>query len=127
MVIVFHAFGHIVVHIPIELCVILGILKNRLVYMLYTIHTSLIVYHRSVDFGNVVSPIFLVFIFDLLILLVHLSKPRNDLFLIETESESLRCSTAFQQSKCIQSEHAYCCGSSGIKILSHKSLYLWHN
>ena len=57
MVIVFHAFGHIEVHIPIELCIILGILKNRLVDVLYTIYTSLIFYHCSVDLGNVVSPI----------------------------------------------------------------------
>ena len=126
MVIVFHAFGHIEVHIPIELCIILGIFKNRLVDMLYTIHTGLIFYYGSVDFRNVVCPILLVFILDLLILLVHLSKPRNDLFLIETESESLRCSTTLHQSKCIQSEHAYCCGSSWIEILSHKSLYLWY-
>ena len=126
MVIVFHAFGHIVVHIPIELCISLSILKNRLVDVLYTVYTSLIFYHRSVDLGNVVSPILLIFIFDLLILLVHLSKPRNDLFFIETESESLRCSTAFHQSKCIQSEHAYCCGSSRIEIFCHKSLYLWY-
>ena len=126
MMIVLHAFWHIEVHIPVELCIILSIFKNRLVDMLYTIHTGLIFYHSSVDFRNVVCPILLIFILDLLILLVHLSEPRNDLFLIETESESLRCSTTLHQSKCIQSEHAYCCGSSWIEILSHKSLYFWY-
>ena len=126
MVIVFHALWHIKVHIPVELCIILSILKNSLVDVLYTIYTSLIFNHRSIDLGNVVSPILLVFILNLLILLVHLSKPRNDLFLVESEGKSLRCSTTFHQRKRFQSEHAYYCGSGWIEIFSHKSLYFWH-
>ena len=126
--VMFHTFWHVIVHIPVELCIILSVCKNCLVDTSNTVNSSLVICYSNVDFANKISPVLLVLILDNLILLVHFSKPLHNLIFIKAKCESWRSTqNILLECKCVQIEHGYCRSPTGIKVLSHEALNFWDN
>ena len=126
--VMFHTFWHVIMHIPVELCIILSVCKDCLIDMSYTVNSSLVVCYSNVDFANKISPVLLVLVFDNLILLIHFSKPLHNFLFIKAKCESWRCTQIILlECKRVQIKHGCCRSPTGIKVLSHEALNFWDN
>ena len=85
--VVLHAFWHVVVHVPVELCICVSILQDALVQILYTSHTSLVGLNGVVDTANECGEVALVLIGNLCILGILLLEPCDNIRLIIAKCE----------------------------------------